>query len=171
MRQAMPIAAMLLLLMCGCTEKAPDTTALVHYPLDSIDEIGAVENVSFDSVVSYDGQGSIKITATDSTVVNLFNISDPDIENTRLLYRARIKSENVIGQAYLEMWCAFPGKGEYFTRDLLTPITGSRDWMEEEVAFVLEKGQKPSSIRLNVVFEGSGIVWIDDIRLLTSALK
>jgi hypothetical protein len=32
--------------------------------------------------------------------------------------------------------------------------------------FFLEAGQKPDLIRLNLVVNGTGTVWIDDIRLL-----
>jgi quercetin dioxygenase-like cupin family protein len=93
------------------------------------------------------------------------------IENARLVYRAHVKTENVVGQAYLEMWCVFPGLGEYFSRSLQNPVHGTVDWSTLETPFFLQKGQKPELIKLNVVIDGQGTAWIDDIALLKGSLE
>jgi hypothetical protein len=41
--------------------------------------------------------------------VRLFEVGDIDIENARLIYQARIRTEGVEGQVYLEMGCLFSG--------------------------------------------------------------
>ena len=64
-----------------------------------------------------------------------------------------------------------PGRGEYFSRDLGSPLTGTVDWSAEETPFFLKKGENPDNIKLNLVVEGKGTVWIDDIRLLRAPLK
>jgi len=96
---------------------------------------------------------------------------DIDVENARLIYKAQVRTENVEGQVYLEMWCCFPGKGEFFSRGLMTPLTGTTDWTTQETPFFLKKGQNPDNVKLNLVINGKGTVWIDDIRLLTGPLK
>ena len=38
--------------------------------------------------------------------------------------------------------------------------------MTMEIMFILEKGQNPDNVKLNLVIEGKGTVWIDDILIL-----
>ena len=64
------------------------------------------------------------------------------------------------------MYCHFPGKGDAFSRGLQTPLTGNTDWVTEEIPFFLRKGENPDNVRLNLVIDGSGTAWIDEIRLL-----
>ncbi|MCH8120599.1 MAG: hypothetical protein IIC00_12845 [Planctomycetes bacterium] len=68
------------------------------------------------------------------------------------------------------MWCHFPGRGEYFSKGLMNPLTGTTDWTTEEIPFLLKKGQNPDNVKLNLVIDGKGTVWIDDIRLLKGPL-
>jgi hypothetical protein len=77
----------------------------------------------------------------------------------------------VQGQAYLEMWCRFPGKGEFFSRALQAPLSGTVEWSSQETPFFLKKGEDPDEIKLNLVVNGTGTVWIDDIRLIKGPLR
>jgi hypothetical protein len=113
----------------------------------------------------------LKITATEPTVVRLFEVGDIDIENARLIYQAKIRTDNIAGKVYLEMWCNFPGKGEFFSRGLQTPLTGTTNWTREETPFFLKKGENPDNIKLNLVIDGKGTAWIDDIRLMKGPLQ
>jgi hypothetical protein len=45
------------------------------------------------------------------------------------------------------------------------------DWTTQETPFFLQKGQKPEVIKLNVVINGQGTVWVDEIALLKGPLK
>ena len=102
--------------------------------------------------------------------IRLFEVEKPDVEKCVVTYRAKLKTENVTGQAYLEMWCRFPGKGEFFSRGLANPVTGSNDWSSYETPFFLKKGEKPDLIKLNLVVKGAGKVWIKDVELLKGPL-
>ena len=102
--------------------------------------------------------------------IRLFEISDPEVERCMVIYRARLKSEGLEGQAYLEMWCHFPGKGEFFSRGLENPLTGSNGWASYETPFFLKKGEKPDMIKLNLVIKGSGKIWIKDVELQKAPL-
>jgi hypothetical protein len=88
-----------------------------------------------------------------------------------LIYQAKVRTEEMVGRAYLEMWCHFPGKGEFFSRGLLSPLTGTTNWMTEETPFLLKRGEKPDLVKLNLVINGKGTAWIDDIRLLKGPLQ
>jgi len=126
--------------------------------------------VSFDPHISSDGKGSLRIDASQPLTVPLFEVNDLSIENAALIYQASLQSQNLDGKAYLEMWLRFPGKGEFFSRGLDRPITGTMSWMTSTIPFFLQAEQKPDLIRLNLVVAGKGRVWIDDVRLLRQPL-
>jgi hypothetical protein len=63
------------------------------------------------------------------------------------------------------------GNGEFFSRGLTTPLTGTTDWTTEETPFFLKKGERPDYIKLNVVIDGTGKVFVDDISLLRAAVR
>ncbi len=103
--------------------------------------------------------------------MRLFEARNIDVENARLVYQARVRCENLEGLAYLEMLCHFPGKGDFFSRDLQSPLTGTVGWTTEETFFLLKKGENPDIIKLNLVIGGKGTVWVDDIHLLKAPLQ
>jgi hypothetical protein len=154
----------------GCTKPSSEVLELKKLTLDSMEGIITQSGVEIDKAVSSDGNGSLKITATGPTIVRLFETGDIDIENARLIYQAKVRTENVDGKVYLEMWCNFPGKGEFFSRGLQTPLTGTANWTSEETPFFLQKGENPDNIKLNLVIDGKGTAWIDDIRLMKGPL-
>jgi hypothetical protein len=144
---------------------------LKHFPVDNLDGVISNSDVQLDKEISSDGNGSLKIVAIEPTVINLYEVRDIDIENARLMYQARVRTENIDGQVYLEMWCHFPGRGEYFSRGLQSPLTGTKDWITVETPFFMRKGEKPDYVKLNLVINGKGTAWIDDVRLIKGPLK
>jgi hypothetical protein len=153
----------------GCSRPA-QVAEVKQYALDSLDGIITLSGVMIDREISSDGKGSLRITANGPAVVRLFETGDIDVENARLIYQAKVRTEGMDGKVYLEMWCHFPGKGEYFSRGLESPLTGTTDWTTEETPFFLKKGENPDNVKLNLVIDGKGTAWIDDIRLLKGPL-
>ncbi len=143
---------------------------LRHFPVNQMVPT-TIEMVFFDPRQSKDGGGSLVVNAREPVVVPLYAVTDLDIENAQLVYQAWLQAENLAGQAYLEMWCVFDRVGEFFSRGVAQAITGTRTWVRVETPFFLEKGQKPSRVQLNLVVNGHGRVWIDDIRLLSRPLR
>jgi len=143
-------------------------TELKRFPLDDTEGIITQSGIQIDKQVSSDGNGSIRIEATEPTTIRLFETGDIDLEDSHLIYRARVRTKDLKGKAYLEMWCHFPGKGEFFSR-YLPPVTGTTSWTTQEITFGLRKDENPDNVKLNIVIDGKGTVWIDDIRL--SAFK
>lgn len=168
----LPVCLMIAFLFVGCGQKASkEVTELKHFPIDNTEEIITQSGVEIDKQISADGNGSLRITVAESTVVRLFETGDIDVENARLIYQAKVRTEGVEGQVFLEMWCHFPGKGEFFSRGLQTPLTGTIDWTTEEIFFLLRKGENPDNVKINLVIDGKGTAWIDDIRLLKGPLQ
>jgi len=157
-------------------ESARVRIELKRFPVDTMEGIIAQAGVEIDKQISSDSNGSLRITATEATVVRLFEIRLSEahlvtyMKGTRLIYQAKVRTENVEGQVYLEMWCHFPGKGEFFSRGLMTPLTGTTDWTTQETPFLLKKGENPDNVKLNLVIDGKGTAWIDDISLLKGTL-
>ena len=167
------LALVVSLAMSACTSRQPPASPveLKHFSLDSLEGVRATTGVSFDPQISTVGKGSLRIDTSQPLTLPLFEVNDLSIENAALIYQASLQSQNLDGKAYLEMWLRFPGKGEFFSRGLDRPITGTMSWMTSITPFFLQAGQKPDLIRLNLVVAGKGRVWIDDVRLLRQPLS
>ncbi|MCL5022294.1 MAG: hypothetical protein M1497_02815 [Nitrospirae bacterium] len=161
----------LLFVASGCPKSPSQVVELKKFPVDSLDGIITRSGAQLDAEDSSDGKGSLRIIAEAPTVVRLFELSDIEIEDARLIYQARLRAKDLEGQAYIEMWCHFPGKGEFFSRGLQNTVSGTMQWITAETPFLLKKGEKPDIIKLNLVINGKGTVWIDDIRLLKGPLS
>lgn len=109
--------------------------------------------------------GGWKITTQAARSVPLFEVANPNFDTGPFYYRAKLKTENVTGGAYLEMWARFPGMGEFYSKGLNKVVSGTNGWAEYEIPFSLQKGQQPDLVKLNVTIEGAGTVWIKDIEL------
>jgi hypothetical protein len=165
------VGCIIVLAFIACSQTKTDATELKHFPVDNLDGVITRSDVQLDKEISSDGNGSLKIAATKPTVVLLYEVEDIDIENARLIYKATVRTENLEGKAYLEMWCHFPGQGEFFSRGLQSPLTGTTEWTTVETPFFLQKGQNPDRVKVNLVIDGTGTAWIDDIRLIKGPLK
>jgi len=162
--------SLVLALALACSPSGTGEQVLATLPLDSLDEVITKSGVTLDPDVTTDGNGSIRVDASQPVTVRIAEIEGPFAGNTRLIYRARLRSAELQGQAYLEMWCVLPGQGEYFSRALQSPLTGTNDWVSQETPFFLRKGQNPSRVRLNLVVDGQGTVWLDEAVLARGSL-
>lgn len=166
------LLAILLLGLCASFSpvepKSKTYSILKHYDVNSMDQvITKYADVKIDKETSADGKGSIKIKTNEPVVINLYRTGDLDVEQATLAYKAKVKTKNFEGKAYLEMWAHFKGKGRFFSRDLMSPVVGDTlGWVEEETKFFLNKGENPDEIELNLVIQGTGDIWVDDIKLI-----
>mgnify|MGYP001823040710 CR=1 FL=1 len=140
---------------------------LIKLSLDDATSIGTT--IQTDSEVKTEGQSSVRITTKHSTTVCLGEVIGLNVEDARLLYTAKVKSD-LDGVAFLEMW-VHVGGGQYFSRGMTDPIKGKSDWMSIQTPFMFQKGQNPDVVILNLVINGKGTVWIDDVVLSKAALK
>lgn len=157
------------LISCKSREEPP--VKLKLYPITRESHSISRDGLSFDEAVTSDGNGSFRMQTDKMATFRLFETGDLDVENARLIYKAKVRTEGIRGIAYLEMWCQLPGKGEFFSRSLQSPLTGSTDWSTVETPFFLDKGQNAANIKLNFVIDGKGTAWIDDIQLIKAQLR
>lgn len=167
------ISTTVLLLVGGCSDQTGpmQLTELKKFSLDNLDGIITKSGVAMDKAISSDGNGALRLSATEPTVFRLLETGDIDVENATLIYQAKVRVENAKGPVYLEMWCHFPGKGDFFSRGLVNPLVGTTNWTTLETPFFLKKAENPDNVKLNLVLQGQGTAWIDDIRLQKASPK
>jgi len=155
----------------GCPRASEEVETLKQYPIASLEGILTKSGIALDTEVTSDGNGSLRVSAKEARQVPLFETGEIDVENARLIYQAKVRTEAVTGKVYLEMWCHFPGKGEFFSRGLHSALTGTTEWTTQETPFFLKKGETPDNVKLNLVIDGKGTAWIDDVRLIKGPLR
>jgi hypothetical protein len=112
-----------------------------------------------------------RIEAGEAGSVPMFEIADPGVERSLITYSAELRTADLEGGAYLEMWCRFAGRGEFFSKGLHQKVKGTTGWSSHQVPFSLKSGERPDLIRLNVAFEGAGTLWIRSIELIRTPLR
>jgi hypothetical protein len=135
--------------------------------LDDASAIGTT--IQTDTQVKAEGKGSIKITTQWPTTICLGEVMGLNIEDAKLVYKAKVKSD-LEGAAFLEMW-AHVGGGQYFSRGMNDAVKQKTDWKIIQTPFLFQKGQKPDKVTLNLVINGKGTVWIDNVILSREPLK
>ena len=154
-------------LSTACSRREP---AILSFSGDSLDDLVQASGIQVDGRVKCEGKGSLRIDLAEPSVVRLYEAGDIDVEESTLVYQAKIKTEDFRGQVYLEMWCHFEGKGEFFARGPDNPLSGTNNWASVEIPFLLKAGENPDNVKLNIVGEGTGTFWVDDLRLVRRPL-
>jgi hypothetical protein len=158
-------------LMMFCHKTSIGEFVVKKYPCDSLEGLIRLSGIEVDNKVKSEGKASLKISLTEPAVIPLFETGDLDVEEAALVYQAKLRTEGVQGRVYLEMWCHFEGKGEFFSRGLDFPLSGTNNWSNMEIPYILKAGENPDNVKLNIVGEGTGTVWVDDIRLVKRPLS
>jgi hypothetical protein len=153
--------------MCSLIANPVTGEELKRLSLDDLSGVGLT--IQPDATVKAEGKGSIKITTLWPTVVCLGEVSVLNVENAKLVYSAKVKSD-LDGSAFLEMWVSVAG-GQYFSKGMNDVVSQKTDWKTIQTPFMFEKGQNPEKVALNLVINGKGTVWIDDIVLSKEPLK
>ena len=116
--------------------------------------------------MSQDGGGSLRVQTSQGGRLRLYRLADLGPVQGEVAFTGFLRSSGLSGRAVLEMWCR-PAEGEAaFVRGYGSAVTGNSEWAPQEVRFS-NPGlcRNPVSIELNVLIEGAGTVWIDDLRV------
>ena len=158
-------AAVLALLVAaaGCNKKGPGKPSDIEYfPCDSMDKVLSTDVVSLDKGFSSDGAGSLKVTVDQPSTVRLFEVPAPGAENAKYVYKAKVNVKDLLGDASLQMIIHFKNGGEVNTYQT---TKGPGAWTPMEVFAIVQKGQKPDKVSLNLLVSGTGTCWVDDVHL------
>lgn len=145
---------------------------IAHFPL-SAENVPSGADAVFDPDVSQDGGGSLRVvTGEQGGRLRLYRLDDVGPVEGALLYTGFLKSQDLKGMAFFELWC-HPAEGNpAFVRGLPRRVTGTSDWKPQELSFSRPATcSNPASVELNVVIQGSGTVWIDNLRLWDVAVE
>ena len=134
--------------------------------LDVASSIGLL--IQTDRAEKKEGRASLRITTLWPTSVCLGEVTGLEVDQARLVFKAMVKSR-MKGTAFLEMWVHLP-EGQYFSRGLNNAVKDTSDWTCLQTPFLLRKGQVAVKVTLNLVINGTGTVWIDDIIILKENL-
>jgi hypothetical protein len=115
--------------------------------------------------------GAWRIESRAAQTCRLFEVADPGVEQCLLAYRAQLRSQDLQARAYLEMWCSFATRGEFFSKGFHDAVTGTNGWASHEIPFFLKRGQRPDLVKLNLVFDGPGTLWVKDVALWATPLR
>ncbi len=172
MRTKLAIAAVALVLLAaltGCKDKGPGKPSdIEYYACDSMDKVVPGDLVAFDPAFSSDGKGSLKVTVDQPATVNLFEVAAPGVENAKYIYRANVNMKDLLGDVNLQMVIHFKNGGEV---NAYQTVKGQGAWTPMEVFGIVQKGQKPDMVKLNLLISGQGSCWVDDVHLVQQPLS
>jgi len=174
MRRAVPvllIGAMAAFLAVGGCGRGPVEVA--SFPVDGDQDIidRGGENIAFDRQESADGGGSLRAESTRPRTVRLYEVRNPrGLEGRLIVLSAKLKSVGVRGRTYPELWVHAAGRNEVQVRSPSVFLAQTRDWTPLRLEYRCEKGERPELLRVNLVIDGIGRAWIDDIRLTSEPL-
>ena len=81
-----------------------------------------------------------------------------------LYYRGHLRSANLKGRAYFEIRCRVSDR-ELVAKGLDQAVSGTTEWVRQAIPIRLETGKRAADVALDVVVEGTGTVWVDNIAL------
>jgi len=174
------VAVWLAVLAAGVAMAAPASAAAAAECVqelywDALQASGALRAGTVEPAEGDPSAARLRLSSDGAGAVTFMVIDEPRV--TRAVYAlvGRVRTENVEGSAYLEMWSHFPGGGRYFSRTLgedgpLADLGGT----QARRRFVLPFYNKadappPERLTVSVVFAGPGTVYLDSVRLMQYA--
>lgn len=169
------MTAALCLGLAACAPEQPtlpvNPEEIARFPLNSLGELASSEDVSIDTSITTDSVGSARVDATEAITVTLLELTDLDAQNTTLTFEARLRSQDLEGMAHLEMEVYLPEQeASIRTLGLGRMVSGTTEWVVATTSFYFQPAQQPEAVRLNLVVDGAGTVWVDEVRLLRTPL-
>ncbi|MGH9804754.1 MAG: hypothetical protein ACRD4D_06255 [Candidatus Acidiferrales bacterium] len=169
------LLAALCLGLAACAPEQPtlpiNPEEIARFPLNSLSELASSEEVTIDTEVTTDGVGSARVDATEPTSVTLLEVTDLDAQNATLTFEARLRSQDLEGNAHIEMEVFLPEQEEPVSLPGLGRMaSGTTEWVVATSSFYFQPGQQPEAVRLKLVVDGAGTVWVDEVRLLRTPL-
>ena len=146
----------------ACSNDTGSARFIYFNRLDSIDGILTRTGVTLETERSNRG---IRIDADGPRTIRLVEVRPRAAEGVELIYRGHLRTRSLTGRAYFEMRCGVAGKAEHSAKGLKQAVTGTTDWVRQATPLVLEREERCDIVKLNVIVEGSGVVWVGNIAL------
>ena len=146
---------------------------IIDFSIDSAGDVISTEAVQIDA----SKENALLVDTEKRAEVELFEIDGKELGNTRLTYSARMSSEDLKategtnGISYLRMVASFPDGEELIARGPRVPLKETTDWRPVDTVLYVDKGVSPERVRLELVVDGVGKVWIRDVKLFHRPLR
>jgi serine/threonine protein kinase len=119
--------------------------------------------------------GGWRFSADGDRTVRFFEIADPDVDNCRLVFRARLRTEEATGASLRLTWKNDAGEEFDSAMDPTSVAEGDTEWAWYEATVSIPPGERPRVVKLLMTMRGKpvggeskkNLVWIKDIELLT----
>jgi len=104
--------------------------------------------------------------------INILTIENPDVRGPAYAILGQVRTTDVEGRGYLEMWNHFPSGGAFFSRTLgdsgpMECLTGTSNWRDFTLPFLIgDKPMEPERLVINVVLPSRGTVDLGPLRLV-----
>jgi len=162
----------LLISIVGCGKKKP---LIYNFPVNSLNRVISKFNLKLDNEVSYDGLSSIRVDSKDTTTAYIFVLYDIPVKRAKLTWEAYCKSEDLKGKAFLEMGVQISKKYrkelESYLHQSKDFLRGTTNWQKIKVEFLVLENLKVDVVQLNLIIEGEGTVWIDQVRFTVLPIR
>mgnify|MGYP001453135857 FL=1 len=164
--------------LSGCFSSSEKENSVTIFPTSSTEDVVDGDAVEYDAGASFTGaDGSILVDAGKPVTLTLFTPDPSDLNHSRIVYKARLKTEGLTGTgeergiAYLELHAQYANGEDVVSRGPRIPPSGTSDWVPAETDLYLDTGPEPEKITLALGVEGHGKVWIDDVVLESRPLR
>lgn len=152
----------------ACYEPVRPARELAWIPISSLEGVvtDPGRSIFLDETTTWDGNGALRLHAHGPSEVILYQVEGIDVDGAVLTYQARVRTRDAVGKVYLELVCAIADGPTVGADAAAEALTGTGEWALQRAHLRLDPGERPERVYLNVVVEGSGHVWVDDIRIL-----
>ncbi len=152
------------ILFCASLCQAEEPKSMWQFDMADLVEDPHVQLVQPDGIM-------IENTEPEQLVVRLVTIEDPQLHDPGYVAHCLVRTEQVEGNAYLEMNSFFADGRSYFSKTLgqagpYRPLTGTSDWQTRNLPFDLGgSGLEPVRLEINLVMPGRGRVYLKEMTL------
>lgn len=147
------------------------------FSISNVEDVITRSGVEIDKEITTDGDGSLLINTLQPIEIELFELDNENFKNKRLTYKAQMRTQDLTGNddmrgiSYIELVATFPNGEELISRGPRIPLTGTTDWRPVNTVLYIDKANAPKNVKLNLIVEGQGKVWIDAVKLESIALR
>lgn len=146
---------------------------IVELPINSAQDIVSSGSVRIDP----ESENALLVNSDGKKEIELFDIEGTGLGDKKLTYSAVMRTKDLMstddtrGIAYLELTVLFPDGEELVARGPRVPLSGTTEWRSAETVLYVDKGGDPQNVSLDLIVDGAGKVWLQDLRLSTRPLR
>jgi len=146
---------------------------IIEFPITGVQDIVSSGSAQIDP----ESEDALLVNSQAKTEVKLFDIDGSGLGDKKLTYSARMRTQDLTatedtrGIAYLQMTVLFPDGEELVARGPRVPLSGTTDWRSADTVLYVDNGGDPQSINLDLIVDGAGKVWVQDVKLSNRPLR